>query len=370
MSQRVAVVGGGIIGCTAAALLAEAGSEVTVVEATAVGAGASGRNSGTIQHPFDPVLLLLHRETVDAYRRLAGDHPSFAFPDEPAGVLLLTDDLTAAKARAAELADAHPELAAEALDAGAVTALEPGLAQGWAAVRIATGHPVVPDAATRAMAARAVQAGAALRIGRAAHPWVDRERVRGISFDDGETLSADAVLVAAGPWTPGVLGLDPAWPAVTRTWGVTVQVGLAHPPRHVLEEGVVHTINVSSGHDGGLFSMVTADGVATIGSTFLADQPDPDEWALRLIERGAAFVPALADATASEVRMCARPQSADGRPFIGPVPGVDGLFVCAGHGPWGMSTGPASAAMVAELILGQPDRVPAALRADRAIASG
>jgi glycine/D-amino acid oxidase-like deaminating enzyme len=164
-----------------------------------------------------------------------------------------------------------------------------------------------------------------------------------------------------------VLGLDPAWPAVTRTWGVTVQVGLAHPPRHVLEEGVVHTINVPSGHDGGLFSMVTADGVATIGSTFLADQPDPDEWALRLIERGAAFVPALADATASEVRMCARPQSADGRPFIGPVPAVEGLFVCAGHGPWGMSTGPASAAMVAELILGQPDRVPAALRADRAI---
>jgi glycine/D-amino acid oxidase-like deaminating enzyme len=32
-----------------------------------------------------------------------------------------------------------------------------------------------------------------------------------------------------------------------------------------------------------------------------------------------------------------------------------------------MSTGPASAALVAELILGQPDRIPADLRADRAI---
>lgn len=365
MSQRVVVIGGGIIGCTATALLAEAGAEVTLVEATAVAAAASGRNSGTIQHPFDPVLLLLHDETVKAYRRLAADHPGFVFPDEPAGVLLLTDDLEAADARAAELLVAHPELAAEALDPEAVATLEPSLASGWAAVRIATGYPVVPDAATRAMAARAVQAGAALRIGRTARPWIDGDRVRGISFEDGETISADAVLVAAGPWTRDVLGLEPSWPAVSRTWGVTVQVTLANPPRHVLEEGVVHTINVPSGHAGSLFSMVTADGVATVGSTFVADQPDPVEWGPRLIDRGAAFVPALAGADASEVRMCARPQSADGRPFIGPVPGAHGLFVCAGHGPWGMSTGPASAAMVAELIVGQPDRVPAALRADR-----
>ena len=49
--------------------------------------------------------------------------------------------------------------------------------------------------------------------------------------------------------------------------------------------------------------------------------------------------------------MCARPQSVDGRPFIGPMAGVEGLFVCAGHGPWGISTGPASAAIVARAIL-------------------
>jgi glycine/D-amino acid oxidase-like deaminating enzyme len=49
--------------------------------------------------------------------------------------------------------------------------------------------------------------------------------------------------------------------------------------------------------------------------------------------------------------MCARPQSADGRPFIGPIEGTTGLFVCAGHGPWGISTGPASAAMAARAVL-------------------
>jgi glycine/D-amino acid oxidase-like deaminating enzyme len=50
-------------------------------------------------------------------------------------------------------------------------------------------------------------------------------------------------------------------------------------------------------------------------------------------------------------RVCARPQSLDGRPFIGAVGGTDGLFVCAGHGPWGISTGPASAAIAARAVL-------------------
>jgi glycine/D-amino acid oxidase-like deaminating enzyme len=175
------------------------------------------------------------------------------------------------------------------------------------------------------------------------------------------------VLVAAGPWTPEVIDDTPAWPAIVRTWGVTVQVELAAPPRHVLEEGVVHTINVPGGQDGSLFSLVAAEGVATVGSTFLATEPDPSIVASRLLERGARFVPGLATAAVREVRLCARPQSVDGRPFIGPVPGVEGLFVCAGHGPWGMSIGPASTELVVNLILDRGDEIPEALRSERAV---
>jgi glycine/D-amino acid oxidase-like deaminating enzyme len=364
--SRTIVVGGGIIGTTAAALLAEGGTDVTLIEQTAVAAGASGRNSGTIQHPFDPVLLELHRETLDRYRELAALDAGFAFPDQPAGVLLLTDDLAAAGERAGELMSAYPELRAEVLDAAAVGALEPSLAAGWAAIRVATGYPVVPEAATRMMAARAVRAGAAVRIGIEARPWLEDGRVRGVALGDGETIPGSRVLVAAGPWTPEVLDLEPAWPPISRTFGVTVQVSLPDGPRSILEEGVVHTINTPSGHADSLFSLVTADGVATVGSTFFAEQPDPEALAPVLLERGSVFVPGLAHAEIREVRLCARPQSVDGRPFIGPVPGADGLFVCAGHGPWGMSTGPASAAMAVDLMTGREDRIPAALRADRA----
>jgi len=365
--ERVAVIGGGIVGCTAAALLAEAGRSVTLFEATAIAAGASGRNSGSIQHPFDPVLLPLHLETLATYRHLAASDLDFAFPSQPAGILLLTDDQAAAGARAAELRAAFPELGAEALDPDALHAAEPTVSDSWAAVRLETGYPATADGATRAQAARAVRAGVTLRIGRAARPWIEDGTVRGVVLDDGENVSVDQVLLAGGPWTPEILGTEPPWPPITRTWGVTVQVELADPPHHVLEEGVVHTVNVPSGLAGSLFSLIAVGGLTTVGSTFLADQPDEEAVALALIQRGSEFVPALAEAPVISIRICARPQSIDGRPFIGPVANAEGLFVCAGHGPWGISTGPGSAALVVDLLLGLPDRVPGELRSDRAV---
>jgi glycine/D-amino acid oxidase-like deaminating enzyme len=63
----------------------------------------------------------------------------------------------------------------------------------------------------------------------------------------------------------------------------------------------------------------------------------------------------VADAPLIGLRHCARPASADGRPLLGAVDGIAGLFVAAGHGPWGISTGPGSARLVADLMLGRID---------------
>src|SRR5918999_609988 len=49
----------------AAPFLAEAGARVELFERDTLAAGASGRNSGSIQHPFDPVLAQLHFETLE-----------------------------------------------------------------------------------------------------------------------------------------------------------------------------------------------------------------------------------------------------------------------------------------------------------------
>jgi glycine/D-amino acid oxidase-like deaminating enzyme len=63
--------------------------------------------------------------------------------------------------------------------------------------------------------------------------------------------------------------------------------------------------------------------------------------------------------------VCARPQSVDGRPLVGRVPELDGLWVAAGHGPWGISTGPASGRLVADLLDGRVSGPPPALDPDR-----
>ena len=66
----VAVIGGGIAGCATAAFLAEAGAAVTLYERETIAAGASGRNSGILQHPLDAALVALYEESLALYATL------------------------------------------------------------------------------------------------------------------------------------------------------------------------------------------------------------------------------------------------------------------------------------------------------------
>jgi glycine/D-amino acid oxidase-like deaminating enzyme len=142
---------------------------------------------------------------------------------------------------------------------------------------------------------------------------------------------------------------------------VVAEVRLPEPPRHVVEEAGVERIAADPQAVPAVFSLVTAGGVSALGSTFLPDEPDPAVLAPGLRDRGARFVPALADARIGALRACARPQSADGRPFLGLLGDV---WVAAGHGPWGISLGPGSARLVADAILGRGS-VPPAVDAGR-----
>ncbi|HEX2194130.1 MAG TPA: FAD-dependent oxidoreductase [Candidatus Limnocylindria bacterium] len=380
-SPDVAIIGGGIIGCSAAAMLAERGARVVLFEGSAIGAGASGRNLGVLQHPFDPVLGTLFHDSLDRYRRLAAEADSgFQLADRPAGLLLLNPDADASRAQVRRLAEAVPELAPSFMDPDAVAAAEPALTPGFAACRLETGYPVPPGSATAGWARLAERLGAQVRVGTSAEPsWADGQRVVGVRQSDGEVVAAGTVLVAAGPSAPPLADPGGTWQPITRTWGVTVQVRLGDlAPRHVVEQDEVDAVNrparaaeraaaTSEAEPETLFSIASASGVSTLGSTFLPAEPDPDRVAELLVRRSATYLPALATAPIVEVRLCARPQSVDGRPFVGRVPWAEGLYVCAGHGPWGISTGPASAALIVDALLtGTEARIPLPLRADRA----
>jgi D-hydroxyproline dehydrogenase subunit beta len=338
----VAIVGGGVIGCALAAFLAEAGASVRLHEREVLGAGASGRNSGVLEHPLDTALEPLYARSLEHYAALDG----FDLPEEPAGCLVLGEDPAPLRSQADALTARFPAVAFDCLDEAELGRAEPGLAPGLHALRMSTGRPVPPAAAVRAFAARARAAGAELLDGSSARLAREGDRVTGVETAAGFE-PAGAVVLAAGPWS-GELGLPLP---VSALWGVVAQVRLAAPPRHVLEEAGTESLVGTEPPATRLFSLITLDGTSSLGSSFDAAEPSPEAVAVELRTRGARFVPALADAELGPLRRCARPLSADGRPLLGPVPGVAGLHVATGHGPWGVTLGPASAELVAAALL-------------------
>ena len=143
-------------------------------------------------------------------------------------------------------------------------------------------------------------------------------------------------------------------------WGVTVQVAL--PPGH----GVRHRIEEwDEPFDAGVqFEATPLEDVVVLGASRTTETPDEPSFAERILARATRFLPILARARTVRTASCARPVTADGLPLLGPVPGVEDLHLAAGHGPYGISLGPASGRVAADALL---DRsvVPSAFAADR-----
>jgi D-amino-acid dehydrogenase len=126
----------------------------------------------------------------------------------------------------------------------------------------------------------------------------------------------------------------------------------------VIEEAGVDALVAETGAPARLFSLVPAGEVSSLGSSFDPASPDPEALVPELVARGARFYPALREAELGGWRVCARPQSGDGRPYLGPVPHVAGLYQATGHGAWGVSMGPGSARRVAAAVLGDAGAIP------------
>jgi glycine/D-amino acid oxidase-like deaminating enzyme len=350
----VIVIGAGIIGTAAAGFLAEAGARVTVLEAEAVAAAASGRNAGSIQHPLDAVRAPLYEESLEHYRRFG------VIGDGPAGMLAVgttPDAVAPAMAAAAPFAS----LAPERLDDADLRAVEPELAPGLFGCLMRTGYPAHPAAATERFAQHARELGVRIEEGVSARPQIQRGRVVGAMTAAG-LRPAGVVLVAAGPWTPEVVDPTGDWRPVSALWGVTVQIALPRPLRHRVEEW-----SEGDGHDLSTeiqFEATPLQDVSVLGATRSAAKPDPDVLAPALRERATRFLPAVAEARTVAVRTCGRPLSGDEVPLLGPLPHVDGLHIATGHGPYGISLGPASSRIAADAILGRA-AVPAEYAADR-----
>lgn len=343
----VVVIGGGIVGASAALFAAEAGASVTLLEADGIASAASGRNAGSIQHPMDAARAELYEESVAIHRRFG------VIGDAAAGLLVVGPDAASAT---------FDGLRSEPLDAAALRAAEPELAEGLTGVLVhGTGFPAHPAAATHRLADAARARGATIVEGTRARPEVVDGRAVGARAGDGTLIAADRVLIAAGPWSSALADPSGAWSPVGALWGVTVQVAL--PPGHVVRHRIEEW---DEPFDAGVqFEATPLDDVTVLGASRTVATPDEPVLAQEILARAARFLPVLASATTVRVAACARPVTPDGLPLLGPVPGVEGLHVAAGHGPYGISLGPASGRIAADVLLGRA-AVPPAFATDRA----
>lgn len=356
----VAVLGGGLVGASAAYRLATAGTSVTVVDAgeagqaTAAGAGVVFPGSRVLHG--DAALLPLVAAAVASYPTLLAELADDGQPDTGydvvGGLYVAVDDdearqlaevgrvLRERAARIAGLDDVAP------IDGDRARRLCPPLGDVAAALYVPMAARVDGRRLRRALLAAARRRGANHVEGRG-RLCVRDGRVTGVRVEH-TTLSADAVIVAAGAWSSTVaegcgvrLPVTPqrgqlahllvpdvdtsGWPIVT---GVRSTYLLAFPPDRVV-------VGATREDDAGFDHRVTAGGVH------------------RVLDDALRLAPGLAEATVEELRVGFRPVTPDGKPLLGALPGVDGAFVATGHGPYGLQVGPYSGAVVADMALGR-----------------
>ena len=306
----VIVIGGGIVGTSAAWQLAELGAEVTLLERGALASGATARSQGLLLPPDHAELQPVFDETLRLYRRLADETGvDFALDAEPIGTLML------ATARSSW------------------TSCGPGRGRRPARPRRGAARGAGAGAARRRRAAlpgrlphrpgRADGRGGERRAGAGAtiHTHTDVKRVgRGRVVTDAGTYQAATVLVCAGAWTRTLaraLGHDVqvrpvrGWLAVTAPSRpllrhVIYEAGYEEPagpqpggPVTVgdLAEADLATAGAKPSH--AFAAHQNADGTIMIGATRSAALRETDESAdaLRLSAAAAvALIPALADA--------------------------------------------------------------------------
>lgn len=87
-----------------------------------------------------------------------------------------------------------------------------------------------------------------------------------------------------------------------------------------------------------------------------ADLVTPDLKAIAQLHKQARAISHVFDASSGQAEVlqeqaCFLPIADRGRPLIGKVRGAEGVFVNAGHSCWGITQGPGSGLLMAEMIL-------------------
>ncbi|WP_231703371.1 glycine oxidase ThiO [Halopseudomonas pelagia] len=348
--QQVIVVGGGVIGCLSALCLLEKGFAVRLIERRRTGQEASWAGGGIVSplYPWrysQPVSALadwsqgFYPQLGEALAQATGIDPEVS----PCGLLWLDH----AEQEDALLWAAEHKKPLGPVDNAFIYQQVPHLAQGF---QQALWQPQVANV-------RNPRLMTALRTRLLQHSnfsLLEDTPVTGLLLSSGkvqgvragsQTYQADSVVLAAGAWSGDWLA----------------ELGLGLPVKPVKGQMILYKTA-----PGWLPSMVLFDGRYAIprrdghvlfGSTLEHAGFDKHTTleALESLKASAiALLPALADQQPVAQWAGLRPGSPEGVPFIGPVPGYDGLWLNTGHYRNGLVLAPASCRLLADLMSGAP----------------
>ena len=320
--MRVAIIGGGVMGCATALALAERGVDVVVLERAVPGAEASSAAAGILGAQIelhgrgeDAALYLRAREAWGPWALHLRELTGIDVGHRISGVLRLSFNAEQEAQLEHDVTWQREQgLSAELLDGKGARAIEPNLSGDvLAAAHFAGDGQVNPQALLRAlMAALARSPRVQIRGGTTVERLlVERDRCVGVKLDDGE-LHADATVLAAGSWSSLVPGVPAEVPPVRPVRGQmvllderppTVRSIVFGPGGYVVPRGDGRVLCGSTMEHAGFRKEVTAAGVHAILGGALTCVPSLG--AAQLVGSWSNFRPhAQGDARWSAPRRC------------------------------------------------------------------
>ena len=347
--NRIIIVGGGVIGLLTAHELASAGHAVTLFERGETGRESSWAGGGIVSPLFpwrylDSVTALASwsQAVYPAFCAALAEHTGIDPEYTENGLILIAPD----EADEAQRWAAQHRHALSLIDRDTFQHLEPQAAEpADAALWMPNVGQVRNPRLVRALRQRVWQLGVDVRTGDAVVDLLMTDgRCRGVRSTSG-TLEADAVAVCAGAWSAKVLADYAAPPAIHPIRG---QMLLFKAPAGTITRMVLESNR---------YVIPRRDGRTLFGSTIEDvgfDKQTTEAARDELYAIATARFPVLKQHPVEAHWAGLRPSSPAGVPFIGRHPQIGNLFVNAGHFRNGIVLGPASARLLADLVLDRP----------------
>ena len=354
----VIVVGAGVVGCSVAYHLALKGVKgVTVLDRGTIGCEASTAAAGMLAPqceapgpgPFLDFCLAARRY----YEQLAPELKEIARTDIEyldCGIIYLLDDARDEAAEGRYRWQRDLGLKVERLSQDEVPKLEPGLTKEIKGALFFPGdHRVNNLELTRALAEAARILGVQIIEGTPVTGFLyEGDRVVGVRTPEA-MYTGRRIVLCTGAWSAQLGALLVRRIPVEPVRGQIIYAELMGPP-------LLHPVWGKGGYlvprlRGGLIVGSTVE-YAGFDKTVTLDGVH------RLSGLALALLPGLAGQPFTRAWAGLRPRARDGLPLIGPLQGLDRLYIATGHFRNGILLGPLTGRLVAEMIVGEPVSFP------------